>query len=89
LRSCAPGWVPPPSSAAPSLSPHALHHDSLPTRTATWYPKAEPTFADAMATVRRALWIAGHSGTQATHPDPGLFLPDFLASLVETAYAAY
>ena len=72
-----------------ALSAHALHPASLPTRAAAWYPKAEPTFADALAAVRRALWTAGNSGTQPTHPDSGLFLPDFFTSLVETAaYAA-
>src|SRR5439155_14868382 len=28
---------------------HALHPDHLPTRQAAWYPKAEPTFVDALA----------------------------------------
>jgi hypothetical protein len=38
------------------LMAHALHPDHLPTRQAAWYPKAEPTFVDALATVRRHLW---------------------------------
>jgi len=71
------------------LSAHALHPEQLPTRTAAWYPKAEPTFADALAAVRRAIWAAGNSRTQVAHPDLGLIPGDFLASLVETAaYAA-
>jgi hypothetical protein len=32
--------------------------DPSPVRQAAWYPKCEPTFADALALVRRALW--GH-----------------------------
>ena len=31
------------------LMAHALHPDHLPTRQAAWYPKAEPTFVDALA----------------------------------------
>ena len=30
--------------------------DSPPVRQAAWYPKHDPTFADALALVRRALW---------------------------------
>ena len=72
-----------------TLSAHALHPDHLPTRTAAWYPKAEPTFADALATVRRALWTAGNTRRRPADPDPALFPAHFFASLVETAaYAA-
>lgn len=38
------------------LMAHVLHPDHLPTRQAAWYPKAEPTFVDALAAVRRYLW---------------------------------
>ena len=38
------------------LLAHALHPDHLPTRHAAWYLKAEPTFVDALAAVRRHLW---------------------------------
>ena len=72
-----------------TLSAHALHADHLPTRAAAWYPKAEPTFADALAAVRRALWSAGNTHTPVTDPDVALFPGHFLASLVEAAaYAA-
>jgi hypothetical protein len=71
------------------LSAYALHPEQLPTRAAAWYPKAEPTFADALAAVRRAIWAAGNSRTQVAHPDVLLSPGHFLASLVETAaYAA-
>ncbi len=71
------------------LSAYALHADHLPIRTAAWYPKAEPTFADALAAVRRALWDAGNTHTQVTGPDVALSPGHFLASLVEAAaYAA-
>jgi len=41
----------------------ALHPDQLPTRQAAWYPKAEPTFVDALAAVRRHLWAQLNSPT--------------------------
>jgi len=68
---------------------HALHPDRLPVRAAAWYAKDDPTFADALAAVRRALWAAGNS---RAHPDPidsPLSPRDFLASLMDAAaYAA-
>ena len=33
-----------------------LHPHQLPFQTATWYPKVEPTFGDALAAVRNQLW---------------------------------
>ncbi len=39
------------------LMAHALHPHSLPTRQTAWYSKAEPTFVDALAAVRRHLWV--------------------------------
>ena len=45
------------------LMAHALHPDHLPTRQAAWYPKAEPTFVDALASVRRYLWAQLNSPT--------------------------
>jgi len=35
------------------LMAHALHSDHLPTGQTDWYPKAVPTFADALAAVLR------------------------------------
>src|SRR5438309_11086290 len=40
------------------LLAHALYPEDLPTRRAAWYPKAEPTFIDALAAVRRQLWAS-------------------------------
>jgi DDE superfamily endonuclease len=72
-----------------ALSAHALHPTHLPTRAAAWYPKVEPTFADALAAVRRALWTANNSGTQPPHLDSSLSPDTFLASLMDAAaYAA-
>lgn len=40
-----------------ALFAHALHPDGrIPTRTTAWYQKPQATFADVLATVRRALW---------------------------------
>ncbi len=46
------------------LMAHALHPDHLPTRQAAWYPKAEPTFVDALASVHRHLWAQLNSPTR-------------------------
>jgi hypothetical protein len=43
------------------LMAHALHPDHLPTRQTAWYSKAEPTFVDALAAVRRHLWAQRNS----------------------------
>lgn len=37
-----------------------LHPQKLPTQTACWYPKQEPTFSDALAAVRNHLWQLDH-----------------------------
>lgn len=72
-----------------ALSAHALAPDHLPTRTAAWYPKDEPTFADALAAVRRALWRARNIPTHASSLEAVLSADAFLASLLDiAAYAA-
>jgi hypothetical protein len=45
------------------LMAHALHPDHLPIRQTAWYCKAEPTFVDALAAVRRHLWKERNSPT--------------------------
>ena len=45
------------------LMAHTLHPAHLPTRQTAWYPKAEPTFVDALAAVRRHLWTQHNSPT--------------------------
>jgi hypothetical protein len=40
------------------LMADTLHPAALPTRHAAWYAKAEPTFIDALAAVRRHLWAS-------------------------------
>ena len=53
-----------------SVLAHSLlsHHD-LTIRTAAWYPKALPTFSDALALVRRELWTFLTFQISTTHPD--------------------
>jgi len=74
-----------------TLLADALHGTSLPTRQSAWYAKPEATFLDALAAVRRHLWISG----QANAPTPMNAAevadsPDHLfAALVDAAcYAA-
>jgi hypothetical protein len=45
------------------LMAQTLHPDHLPTRQAAWYPKTEPSFVDALASVRRHLWAQLNSPT--------------------------
>lgn len=53
-----------------ALLAHALHPHALPTRQAAWYPKAEATFADALAAVRRHLWRSWNYTMSTDAPDP-------------------
>ncbi len=55
-----------------TLMAHALHPRALPTRRAAWYPKAEASFADALAAVRRHRWGRWNS---TDSPGDGDLLP--------------
>ena len=45
-----------------ALAAHSLQqHQPMPCRTAAWYAKPAPTFIDAVALVRRHLWMASES----------------------------
>lgn len=51
-----------------------LAHDRLgslplPVRTAAWYSKAQPTFSDTLAWVRRRLWSYPYFSTSGSNPD--------------------
>ncbi len=66
-----------------------LHGAALPTRRAAWYPKAEATFSDALAAVRRHLWSRGNCAASPADPDPPQFPPPLWESVFEAAaYAA-
>jgi hypothetical protein len=51
------------------LAHHLLQGRALPARQAAWYTKAQPTFADTLALVRRHLWPATISYLSPTTPD--------------------
>ncbi len=70
------------------LLAQALHPHELPTRRAAWYPKAEATFIDALAAVRRHFWAATNRPTLDQAPALGNSSP-LVHLLMETAcYAA-
>jgi len=49
---------------------HNLYAKTAPVpRTASWYAKPLPTFSDALATVRRALWTPDDFRTSASGSD--------------------
>jgi hypothetical protein len=71
------------------LMAHALHPDHLPTRQTAWYCKAEPTFVDALAAVRRHLWAQRNSPTPPAPLGSVNSSAEFLHTLIEVAcYAA-
>jgi len=74
-----------------TLLADALHGAALPTRQSAWYAKPEATFLDALATVRRHLWISRHANSPIPIHAPDLADSPTLifAALVEAAcYAA-
>jgi hypothetical protein len=71
------------------LMAHTLHPGDLPARCAAWYPKAAPTFCDAVAAVRRHLWVSRNWPALPPAPDPAGSPPFPPDALVEAAcYAA-
>jgi hypothetical protein len=71
------------------LMAHALHPDHLPTRPTAWYSKAEPTFVDALAAVRRYLWAQRNSPTPPAPLDSVNLSAELLDTLIGVAcYAA-
>ncbi len=74
-----------------TLLADALHGAALPTRQSAWYAKPEATFLDALAAVRRHLWISGQANTPTPMRAPDVAdSPDrIFAALVDAAcYAA-
>jgi hypothetical protein len=52
-----------------TLMAHALlQAEACVVRTAAWYAKVRPTFSDALAMVRRALWSHSHFSTSSAKP---------------------
>ena len=53
-----------------TLMAHALlQAEARVVRTAAWYVKARPTFSDALAVVRRALWSTGHFSMSSSNSE--------------------
>ena len=67
------------------LMAKALHAETLPVRQASWYPKEEATFSDALAAVRRDLWSQTNCSTSASADDMLLIPRAMLEALLETA----
>ena len=74
-----------------ALAAHSLQQDQpMRQRTAAWYAKPKPTFSDAIALVRRHLWMATESfSTSGPHDDREKPFPHLYARLIDSlAYAA-
>ena len=67
------------------LMAKALHPETLPVRQASWYPKEEATFSDALAAVRRDLWGQANCSTSASDDDVLLIPRATLQALLEMA----
>jgi hypothetical protein len=71
------------------LLAYTLHPQHLPIRRAAWYPKAEATFADALAAVRAHLWASRNCASPSDPAEQTDSAATLWASLVEIAcYAA-
>jgi hypothetical protein len=74
-----------------TLLADALHGAALPMRQSAWYAKPEAAFLDALAAVRRHLWLSGQTNTPPPLRAPEVAdSPDrIFAALVDAAcYAA-
>jgi hypothetical protein len=63
-----------------------LYATKMPTvRSASWYRKSQPTFSDALASVRHLLWTKGNSRGSRLAPDPKTMPPATRNTLIEPA----
>ena len=67
------------------LMAKVLHPETLPVRQTAWYPKAEATFSDALAAVRRDLWRGGNYNTSSSDDDLVLIPQQPLLALLDIA----
>jgi len=67
------------------LMAKVLHPETLPVRQAAWYPKAEATFSDALAAVRRDLWSDWNYDMSSSDDDLLLIPRQTLFSLLNLA----
>lgn len=71
------------------LTHRLLTTDTCPTRTAAWYAKSAPSFSDAIALVRRHLWLSATFCTPAPTPLVEKVPPWLVERLLDTlCYAA-
>jgi hypothetical protein len=71
------------------LAHEQVAQHNLVVRQAAWYTKQLPTFADALASVRRQIWTAIHSGISTAEGDVQKLQQAVLEQLTETlCYAA-
>jgi hypothetical protein len=71
------------------LTDRLLTTDRCPVRTAAWYAKPAPTFSDAIALVRRSLWLSVTFSTPTPDPLVHKIPPSLLERLLDTlCYAA-
>jgi len=71
------------------LTDRLLASDTCPTRTAAWYAKPAPTFSDAIALVRRSLWLSATFSTPIPDPLVHKVPPWLVERLLDTlCYAA-
>ena len=74
-----------------ALAAHSLQQESpITQRTAAWYAKPAPTFVDAIALVRRHLWLASEDFSMSVSDDDREKpVPDLNSRLIDSlAYAA-
>jgi hypothetical protein len=50
-------------------APRPVDTAAVRTRMSAWYPKAQPTFSDAIAWVRRQLWSSEYFPMSDNNPD--------------------
>jgi hypothetical protein len=71
------------------MADHLIKSQTMPVRTAAWYTKELPTFADALALVRRCLWRSCHFSTSSQRSDVLKVPRSFLERLTDAVcYAA-
>ena len=83
------GRFPPKSEGGFSRNMHWANrikgqHGVLPDRV-RWYPKAEPTFSDALALVRRELWTSPTFATSPDHRESAKNIDSLLNRLINVA----
>jgi DDE superfamily endonuclease len=71
------------------LTNRLLTAEGCPVRTAAWYAKPSPTFSDAIALVRRSLWLSATFSTPLKIPPVHKIPPALVERLLDTlCYAA-